>query len=307
MHAHRQLCSKCSALQRHRGAPAAQLCPRDEEGLQAGRGERGPQCHRGQRIKRLGGGGRGGATCSHTTTKQDGTTGRGARANRDEAQPVAGGAPCPPTRDRGPPRRPAAMGSEGNRGTAAPVPSEVGGGRMKGGGRCPPAPFPQFGAAGTAPERGGGGTAPAATTQPPDWSRWVPPRRGGSGGGQRPRPGPARTCLEPRGWGGPARPDPARPPRRRAPRGIRAAPLRAALREGRRAARRTERRRPCTAAPSPAGPSLRPADGAGHGRGRAQRLLTVTEPCLSFPADGAPNPAAPFSPRPFLSHHRSYL
>ena len=65
---------------------------------------------------------------------------------------------------------------------------------MKGWGRRPPAPFPQFGAAGTAPERGGGGTAPAATTQPPNWSRWVPPRRGGSGGGQRPRPalpGPA--------------------------------------------------------------------------------------------------------------------
>lgn len=211
MHAHRQLCSKCSALQRHRGAPAAQLCPRDEEGLQAGRGERGPQCHRGQRIKRLGGGGRGGATCSHTTTKQDGTTGRGARANRDEAQPVAGGAPCPPTRGRGPPRRPAAMGSEGNRGTAAPVPSEVGGGEDERRGTVPPRPVPTIRRGGngprarrgrhrarrhhpaarlvplgpTAPGRLRRGTAPAARPCPDL------PRAPGLGGPGTPRPSAA--------------------------------------------------------------------------------------------------------------------
>ena len=119
------------------------------------------------------------------------TPGRGAVGGNEERL-TAGGAPRPPAQERGPPGAPPGRGQRETE--ARPFPFPAGGGGMKGWGRPPPAQFPQFGAAGTAPERGGGGTAPAATTQPPNWSRWVPPRRGGSGGGQRPRPalpGPA--------------------------------------------------------------------------------------------------------------------
>lgn len=192
------------------GAPAARLCPRGEEGLRGagrgsrpGRGRTRPPTPQREKDKAAGGGRAATLTPDsppHTPLcPRDGTTGRGGMSTPgrgavggNEERLTAGGlrAPHPRSAALPAPHRDGVRGKP-RRGRSR---SQRGGGGMKGWGRRPPAPFPQFGAAGTAPERGGGGTAPAATTQPPNWSRWVPPRRGGSGGGQRPRPalpGPA--------------------------------------------------------------------------------------------------------------------
>ena len=220
------------------------------------------------------------------------TPGRGAVGGNEERL-TAGGAPRPPAQERGPPGAPPGRGQRETE--ARPFPFPAGGGGDERMWTAPPRPVPTIRRGGNGPRaRRGRHRArrhhPAAQLVP-----LGPTAPGRLRRGTAPAARPARTCPEPRGWGGPARPDPARPPRRRAPRGTHTAPLRAALREPTRAARRTE--------PSP------PRDAAAAAPSRRCHLCALqTAPRRCGPNGGDPNPAAaPFSPQPFLSHHRSCL